>query len=390
MCILSPDDLPTNATDSAACPAQRLDAQQRLQLARQALAKVPVQELVEKYGVSRKFVSQQVEHALHALQKAFAPPQHPDDEVLFLLPVTRPWLRSFTLGLVLTCHSSFRGVQEIFRDFFDSHVALGTVHNVVHAAVDPARDCNARQDLSRIGIAAHDEIFQAQQPVLVGVDVASTYCYLLAQEPHRDADTWAVHMWDLQAQGFAPHSIIADGAKGLRAGQALALPETPCRADVFHAERDFGQVVRFLENRAYQALTAADKLQRRAQRPKASPATATQAAAARREADRAVALADAVAVLESWLRRDILAVAGPPLEDRQVLFDYVVAELRSRAPLCSHRLDPLCRSLENQRDDLLAFVADLDRDITSLAGLSGETQPSWLEQLGHRHFRRSA
>jgi hypothetical protein len=55
-------------------------------------------------------------------------------------------------------------------------------------------------------------------------------------------------------------------------GQALALPETPCRADVFHAERDFGQVVRFLENRAYQALTAADKLQRRAQRSKTASA----------------------------------------------------------------------------------------------------------------------
>ena len=251
MCILSPDNLPTNATDSAACPAQRLDAQQRLQLARETLAGVPVQQLAKKHGVSRKFVSQQVVYAHHALQKAFAPPQHPDDEVLFLLPVTRPWLRSFTLGLVLTCHSSFRGVQEIFRDFFDSHVALGTVHNVVHAAVAPARACNARQDLSGIAIAAHDEIFQAQQPVLVGADAASTYCYLLAQEPHRDADTWAVHMWDLQAQGFAPRSTIAD---------------------VFHAERDFGQVVRFLENRAYQALTAADKLQRRAQRPKAASA----------------------------------------------------------------------------------------------------------------------
>lgn len=375
MCILSPHDVPPTTTDAAACPAQRLGAQQRLQLVRDALAGVSVQHLAQQHGVSRKFVSQQVEHARYALQKAFAPPPSPDDEVLFLLPVTRPWLRSFVLGLALTCHSSFRGVQEIFREFFDSHVALGTVHNVVHEAVASARACNARQDLSGIAIAAHDEIFQAGQPVLVGADVASTYCYLLAQEPRRDADTWAVHMWDLQAQGFAPHRVIADGGKGLRAGQALALPETPCRADVFHAERDFGQVARFLENRAYQALTAADKLQRQAQRPKASLAMVAQAATVQQEADRAVALADAVVVLESWLRRDILAVAGPPLADRQALFDYVVAELRSRAPQCPHRLEPLCRSLENQRDDLLAFVADLDRDLTSLAGYYRVAEP---------------
>jgi hypothetical protein len=43
-------------------------------------------------------------YALHAFQKAFAPPQQPDDEVLFLLPVTRPWLRSFTLGLASITH----------------------------------------------------------------------------------------------------------------------------------------------------------------------------------------------------------------------------------------------------------------------------------------------
>jgi len=282
--------------------------------------------------------------------------------------VRRAWLRSFVLGLVLTCHSSFRGVQELLRDFFDYPLSLGTVHNVVQEAVPTARALNAQQDLSAIHVAAHDELFQAQRPVLVGVDVASTYCYLLAQEAHRDADTWAVHLWDLQAQGFAPASIIADGGQGLRAGQARALPETPCRADIFHAERDFGQVVRYLENRAYQALTAADKLQRQVQRGPASAPRTARAQAARQEAEGAVALADAVAVLERWLRGDILAVAGPPLEDRQVLFDYVVAELRARAPLCPHRIGPLCRQLENQRDDLLAFVAELDADIVSLAG----------------------
>jgi hypothetical protein len=282
--------------------------------------------------------------------------------------VTRAWLRSFILGLVLTCHSSFRGVQELLRDHFDYPLSLGTVHNVVQHAVPTARALNARQDLSAIHVAAHDELFQAQRPVLVGVDVASTYCYLLSQEAQRDADTWAVHLWDLQAQGFAPASIIADGGQGLRAGQARALPETPCRADIFHAERDFGQVVRYLENRAYQALTAADKLQRQSQRRPASPAALAHVCAAHADAERAVALADAVAVLERWLRCDILAVAGPPLADRQELFTYVVAELQARTPWCPHRLGPLCRQLENQRDDLLAFVEELDADIVSLAG----------------------
>jgi hypothetical protein len=366
MCILSsqPAAVPARALSTS---AHQLPPAARQQLALDALTGLSVTQLAQQHQVSRKFVSRQAEHARQALHQAFTPPP-PSDEVLFVLPVTRAWLRSFMLSLVLVCHSPLRGVQEILRDRFDYAVSLGTVHNVLQQAVAPARAINARQDLSAIHVAAHDELFQAQQPVLVGMDVASTYCYLLSQEAHRDADTWAVHLWDLQAQGFAPHSIIADGGQGLRAGQRLALAETPCRADVFHAERDFGHLVRFLENRAYQALTTADKLQRQAQRRSASPTALTRARAAQEEAERAVALTDAVAVLERWLRQDILAVAGPPLEDRQALFDYVVAELQARVPLCPHRVGPVVRRLENQRDDLLAFVEELDADILSLAG----------------------
>jgi hypothetical protein len=33
--------------------------------------------------------------------------------------------------------------------------------------------------------------------VLTGIDAASTYCYLLAAEDHRDGGTWAVHLLDL-------------------------------------------------------------------------------------------------------------------------------------------------------------------------------------------------
>ena len=42
-----------------------------------------------------------------------------------------------------------------------------------------ARHLNGQQRLSAVRIGAHDESFQTGQPVLVGVDVASTYCYLL-------------------------------------------------------------------------------------------------------------------------------------------------------------------------------------------------------------------
>jgi hypothetical protein len=74
-----------------------------------------------------------------------------------------------------------------------------------------------------------------------------------------------------------------------------------------------------------------------------------------------------VATLAGWLRHDVLSVAGPPLAGRRELFDFVVGQLRQRLALCPHRLGPLCTALAKQREDLLAFVEEMDRDIGSLA-----------------------
>ena len=108
-----------------------------------------------------------------------------------------------------------------------------------------------------------DEIFQAGDPVLVGVDAKSTFCFLLSLEQHRDADTWGVRLLELVDQGFAPKATIADFGLGLRAGHQEVLPEVPCRGDVFHALYHTGPLVRYLENRAYEAMDVCAKLERK-------------------------------------------------------------------------------------------------------------------------------
>ncbi len=201
-----------------------------------------------RHGVSGRFVYRQEQTARVALEEAFAPEPEPEERVLFYLPVTKSWLKQ--LILVLICHSSIRGVVELLRDLFDTSVSEGTVVHVLQGAVATAREVNEHQDLSRVRIGAHDEIFQNQRPVLVGADVHSTYCYLLNLEDHRDADTWGVRLLELEAQGLRPDATIADGGLGLRAGQALAWPGIPCRGDVFHAEMNMGEAVTYLLERA--------------------------------------------------------------------------------------------------------------------------------------------
>jgi hypothetical protein len=363
MAILPPE--PSRTT-----PAALLPGSARQQLALAALAGAPVCHIAAQNHVSRKFVYQQLDRAHDALELTFAPP--PPAQLLFWLPVTRPWLRQLVLGLVLVCHSSFRGVSELLADLFDHPLCVGTVHNILQQAVARAEHLNHQQDLSCVRIGAHDEIFQAGQPVLVGADVASSYCYLLSQEEHRDADTWGIRLLELADRGFRPQATIADFGQGLRAGQHQALPDIPCRGDIFHPLRDFQTLVSYLDNRAYQAIATVADLQRRQanfehRQGRKDRALVIKAAAAQREQSRAIELADDVRTLLAWWRQDVLAVAGPDHATRQALYDWIVGELKVLQPRCEHRIGPVRRLLHNQRDELLAFAAQLDSDVARLA-----------------------
>jgi hypothetical protein len=332
----------------------------------------PITHLAADYQVSRTFVYQQADQADQALAEVFGPAPPADDRVLFDLPVTEVWLQRLMVALLLVCHSSYRGVYELLRDLLHGERLLGYIHHVAHAAMDRARAPNGQQNLAPVAIGAHDEIFQARQPVLVGVEVASTYCYLLSPVAQRDGDTWGLRVLEFPEQGFAPRAIIADGGRGLVAGHQLALPTVPRRSDVFHVVPEVLAVVTALENRAYQALTAGVKLERQQ--------AASERKQGRREAsvsqklrhawpaaEAAVTLADDAATLVGWLRQDVLAVAGPCHAERVALYDFIVAELRARVPQCPHRLGPLGTYLTNQRDLVLAFARQLDTNLGALA-----------------------
>ncbi|MCK4274877.1 MAG: hypothetical protein KAX78_00055, partial [Phycisphaerae bacterium] len=261
--------------------------------------------------------------------------------------------------------------MEILAAVFDYHgIGIGTIHNIVQDAIVTARTMNDAQDLSAIRVGAHDEIFQASKPVLVGMDVESTYCYLLAEEDHRDATTWGVHLLDLAERGLRPERTIADGGNGLRAGQEEAWGEVPCNGDVFHAERELGKLAVYLANRASGCTCARQKLEGKMERCKKKGRGRTlskRLAIARKAEAVAVALADDVATLADWIKNDILSLAGPELATRRELFDFVIEELRTREELNSHRIRPVRRMLERQRDNLLAFAGILDERFAELA-----------------------
>lgn len=368
--------LPATACPATACRAKTLEPGQRGHLALEVLTgSRSVAQAARDEGVSRKFVGAQVELARQAVQHAFEPdsadtPPGADERVLFWLPVTGRLIRRLVLSLILGCHSSYRGAVALLTEVLGIAISLGTIHNLVCAAAVSARRINERADLSGVRIGAHDEIFQNGQPVLVGCDVESTYCYLLSLEEQRDAQTWGLRLMELSDHGWQPDATIADGGRGLRAGQQLASPGLPCRGDVFHALREVGQVATYLENRAYGTITAREQQERRrrqAKRQGRGNQHSKQLAQARQEESRAVRLAADVSLLVSWLRDDVLSVCGPDVATRRELFDFLIVELERLVPQCVHRLAPVIRALRHQRDDLLAFAEELDHSLTALA-----------------------
>ena len=330
--------------------AARLPGSERKDLAIQALAgSEKVSDLATRHGVSRKFVYQQTDKARAALDGAFSPAV-PDSEMLFGLAVTKAWLRQVIVALVLISRSSYRGVVEFVRDLLGVEVSIGCVHDVLQAAARQASAVNQGQNLSGIRVGLHDELFQGATPVLVGVDAHSTYCYLLAAECRRDADTWGVHLLDDAAQGLRPDYTIADAGQGLRAGQRAAWGETPCHGDVFHILRQSESLATTLQRLAQGAASRRKALQARGRRVgQRGPDRefVAQLALARQSEAQANWLARDVRTLVHWLRHDVLALAGPDLATRRELFNFIVAELAAREHKDPRRIRPVrapCRT----------------------------------------------
>lgn len=336
--------------------------------------KAPISHMADSYSVSRKFVYQQQEKALGAISQAFEE-KADDDSILFHLPVTKQWINQFVLGQILIGRSSYDGVIEILHDLFDYSISKGSVHNIVYAALEKAVEVNHQQDLSQVRVGAHDEIYQAGDPVLVGCDIRSTYCYLLNLEETCDANTWGVRLLDLQEkQGLKPEHTVADGGPAARRGQKDAWPEVPCHGDVFHALYPLNKLVCYLDNRADEAFKVVESLTHKIQFPRGKwkqehtcQTLLQNLEKAEKECEKALSIAEDINILYRWLKNDILSLVGPSYLDRKELIRFVIEQLSLREDSCRHRIEPVRKYLENHQDNLLEFVPLMEKRLKHIA-----------------------
>ncbi len=164
----------------------------------------------------------------------------------------------------------------------------------------------------------------------------------------------------------------------MRAGQRTAWGDTPCHGDVFHIQRQCEGLANTLQHLATGAMSRRMALQtktgRAGQRDPDSELV-VQLELARHTEARASCLARDIRTLTQWLSHDVLALAGPVLATRQLLFDFIVEELATREPEDPRRIRPVRVALQNQRDRLLAFAGVLDDKLAAIARAHAVPKP---------------
>ncbi len=359
------------ATQLKSYNAKQIDASKRKQLALAAMAKSqPLTEMAEENNVSRKFIYQQRGKAIEAVNDAFAPADKTQERILFYLPVTFSWLCQLILCLVLHCRGSHRGIQKTLSDLFDYSMSLGTIHGIIDKAKLKSAAISAKQDLSQIKLAAQDEMFHLNKPILSGIDLHSLYCYLLSQENHRDFETWGTHLLDLKKQGFNPSDFYADAADGIYKACQYVYPKVPYHYDHFHVIKDLMDLRRYFRNRLKTAVsnreTIQEKLKTKLLTENMTDYSQPLMVVQQTEQTMKV-LSQSVDTLVSWMQHDVLNKPGLAPMERAKLFDFILVEFKTLALQHPHRIREVCVTLENQKEFLLSFTNSLDSKFQSIA-----------------------
>jgi hypothetical protein len=199
-----------------------------------------------------------------------------------------------------------------------------------------------------------------------------------------------VHLLDLAKQGLDPDYTVADAGAGLRAGQVAAWGDKPCHGDVFHVRQQCEALTNVLARLAKGCTS-------RREAPELEMSVAKDGGDGRRVSARlgrarqveaqARRLAADVTTLTGWLGHDVLSLAGPHLEERRDLFDFVVEQLRMREPLAPHRIRPLRVALQRQRDDVLGFARVIDDKLAVIAQRR-RTPLHWVRQVCRMHRKQ--
>ena len=153
---------------------------------------------------------------------------------------------------------ALRPLQALLAEAFDESRSIGWLSELLTEAGQKAGQVLKQIDFSAAGpvLVLRDETFFQDRPVLFLVDPLSSTILSAVVAPDRQADTWGLLLLMAQEQGVEIAGLVEDMArmypKSLREAGLDDLAES-VQKDLWHLERDGGQLCRDLERSAFQA-----------------------------------------------------------------------------------------------------------------------------------------
>lgn len=327
-----------------------------------------ITQISQFHKCSRTTVYAQKDKALSAVNKAFDSGE--ESEVLFYIPVSKEWIKQVVLALCLVCQSSYRNIILFFLYILDYPISIGSIFNIIDEASVKAQAINSSYNLNSIKESAADEIFHRNKPILSVVDIDSRYCALLQKADKRDYETWGIHLLDLQSQCYLPETTIMDSAKGLVKGHKEVMPETTRRHDHFHLIKDIKDCSRYLKNKEKSLATTSLNLLNKKNKAKnlnAQKKYNGELCESLSALNQLEEVRHQFNTLTQWLQFDVLQLASYSPENRAMLYDFILTELKALAGHHPHRINTIVTSLDTQRELLLDIANKLNEKFNIIA-----------------------
>lgn len=352
-----------------------LPARARLELAWLAYAQQgiygAITDLSRSFGVSRWLVY----HLLHVLMPVLlemATPKSPGPKPSSgVVQVDKRHLDRAIVTLRVVGDVSLEGIQRSLEEILGIHRSIGYLSQVIVQAQKEAATFQRQMVYRVVGTGLLDELFQHRKPLLVVVEPHSTAVLVLAQEDHRDGDTWGVHLLELEEQGFHITQVASDDARGIAAGVQAALGEKALhQLDIGHL---FGEVARLdaeLERKAYKHLREEDDRYRVLDSARSDRVITSRIEAwetAHQKAEEAISLYDDFHYLAEELSSlfSPIAPTGTPRSRRTVEED-LEALLCLLEELPGTKIQELRIRIASQQEGLLIFWKDWEQRLSQL------------------------
>lgn len=308
-------------------------------------------DISQEYQINREFVYSQkkrVSKIIEMNSKRYKDPTIILDEAM---------KEKIIVGAMLICKSSIEDAQRFLLGVFKEYISIGKISRIINEAATKAEIWNKSVDLSAIKIGAHDEIFQGNTPILVGVEPKSTFTYMIEEVDNRDSTTWGYHLLEKEKkQGLHLEMTVNDGGSGLRKGIEEAFPNISEQLDTFHTEYDLSKAVRALERESYKAIDAEEKLEKKmlSSKSKLTQENWDNYDKCVNKSNKFKKDFELLKVLYIWII-EILAVGGYFYHERIDLLNFVIFEMEKLEVKNTYFLKSL-KFIKGNRDDILYFV----------------------------------